>query len=128
MQLLFRAPLNLALYRPVPGCDWKGPGSPKDLAPHLLRSYLDYYNEMCTHLSLDKDAPISRAVEAVGRTFGRPVTVDASSIFADLNLRQAQYITHMPECEFPTGTVAINLKRGRNHLVRAASCSYSLRT
>ena len=40
---------------------------------HLLRSYLDYYNETRTHLSLDKDAPISRAVEAVGRIFDRPV-------------------------------------------------------
>lgn len=40
---------------------------------HLLRSYLDYYNETRTHLSLDKDAPISRAVEAVGRIVGFPV-------------------------------------------------------
>ena len=40
---------------------------------HLLRSYLDYYNETRTHLSLDKDAPISRAVEAVGRVVGCPV-------------------------------------------------------
>ena len=40
---------------------------------HLLRSYLDYYNETRTHLSLDKDAPVSRAIEAVGRVFGRPV-------------------------------------------------------
>lgn len=40
---------------------------------HLLRSYLDYYNETRTHLSLDKDAPISRAIEAVGSVFGRPV-------------------------------------------------------
>ena len=40
---------------------------------HLLRSYLDYYNETRTHLSLDKDAPVSRAIEAVGRIFSRPV-------------------------------------------------------
>jgi hypothetical protein len=40
---------------------------------HLLRSYLNYYNETRTHLSLDKDAPISRANEAVGPIFGRPV-------------------------------------------------------
>jgi transposase InsO family protein len=40
---------------------------------HLLRSYLDYYNETRTHLSLDKDAPISRAIEAVGRIIGRPI-------------------------------------------------------
>jgi transposase InsO family protein len=40
---------------------------------HLLRSYLDYYNETRTHLSLDKDAPISRAIQAVGLIVGRPV-------------------------------------------------------
>ena len=40
---------------------------------HLLRSYLDYYNETRTHLSLDKDAPISRAIQSVGLIFGRPV-------------------------------------------------------
>ena len=40
---------------------------------HLLRSYLDYYNETRTHLSLDKDAPVSRAIEAVGRIVGRPI-------------------------------------------------------
>ena len=40
---------------------------------HLLRSYLAYYNETRTHLSLDKDAPISRAIKAVGRIIGRPI-------------------------------------------------------
>ena len=34
---------------------------------HLLKSYQRYYNEARTHLSLSKDAPISRAVQAVGR-------------------------------------------------------------
>ncbi|WP_373503664.1 integrase core domain-containing protein [Aestuariivirga sp.] len=34
---------------------------------HVLRSYAVYYNEVRTHLSLDKDAPIGRAVQAVGR-------------------------------------------------------------
>jgi len=33
---------------------------------HLLLSYMKYYNETHRHLSLNKDAPISRAVEAVG--------------------------------------------------------------
>ncbi len=35
--------------------------------------YLAYYNETRTHLSLDKDAPIWRAIEAVGRIIGRPI-------------------------------------------------------
>ena len=39
----------------------------------LLRSYLPYYNETRTHLSLDKDAPVSRAVQTFGRIFARPV-------------------------------------------------------
>ena len=34
---------------------------------HLLESYQRYYNEARTHLSLDKDAPVSRSVQAVGR-------------------------------------------------------------
>jgi transposase InsO family protein len=36
---------------------------------HLLASYQRYYNEVRTHLSLRKDAPISREVRAVGRVF-----------------------------------------------------------
>ena len=40
---------------------------------HLLQSYLDYHNETRTHLSLNKDAPVSRAIEAVGRIVGCPV-------------------------------------------------------
>ena len=40
---------------------------------HVLRSYQQYYNETRTHLSLAKDAPIPRAVEAVGRILSRPV-------------------------------------------------------
>ena len=38
---------------------------------HLLRSYLNYYNETRTHLSLD--APVSCAIQTVGRIFARPV-------------------------------------------------------
>jgi hypothetical protein len=34
---------------------------------HVLLSYMDYYNGTRTHLSLNKDAPISRAAEAAGR-------------------------------------------------------------
>ena len=40
---------------------------------HLLKSYQSYYNEARTHLSLQKDAPISRAVEAYGRPLAIPV-------------------------------------------------------
>jgi len=54
---------------------------------HLLRSYLDYYNETRTHLSLDKDAPISRAIQAVGRIVGCPVRVDCITNTCRSNLR-----------------------------------------
>ena len=40
---------------------------------HLLRSYTTYYNETRTHLSLDKDSPLSRTVNRAGCVFCRPV-------------------------------------------------------
>jgi transposase InsO family protein len=39
---------------------------------HVLLSYMTYYNEARTHLSLDKDAPIPRQVQGVGRIFAKP--------------------------------------------------------
>ena len=33
----------------------------------MLHSYMSYYNGTRTHLSLNKDAPTSRAVETAGR-------------------------------------------------------------
>src|SRR5258708_186608 len=40
---------------------------------HVLLSYLKYYNEVRTHLSLEKDAPVSCAVERAGSILCRPV-------------------------------------------------------
>jgi transposase InsO family protein len=40
---------------------------------HVLLSYMNYYNGTRTHLSLTKDAPISRAAETVGRILRRPI-------------------------------------------------------
>jgi transposase InsO family protein len=40
---------------------------------HVLQSYMNYYNETRTHLSLDKDAPLSRTVERAGRILCRPI-------------------------------------------------------
>src|SRR6187397_2796982 len=40
---------------------------------HLLLSYMSYHNEIRTHLSLEKDAPISRAVELAGDILCRPI-------------------------------------------------------
>ena len=38
----------------------------------ILRSYLDYYHESRTHLSLDKDAPVPRPVQSAGRIVACP--------------------------------------------------------
>ena len=40
---------------------------------HVLLSYMDYYNGTRTHLSLNKDAPISRAAETAGRLVYHPI-------------------------------------------------------
>ena len=40
---------------------------------HVLLSYMDCYNGTRAHLSLNKDAPISRAAEAAGRILCRPI-------------------------------------------------------
>jgi len=39
---------------------------------HLLESYQRYYNETRTHLSVGKDAPVSRAVQTVGSIIAKP--------------------------------------------------------
>jgi len=39
----------------------------------ILLSYVEYYNGARTHLSLNKDAPIPRAVQAVGRILPTPI-------------------------------------------------------
>jgi transposase InsO family protein len=44
--------------------------------PHLrriLRSYGNYYNNMRTHRSLNKDAPISRPIQRTGIISSRPI-------------------------------------------------------
>jgi transposase InsO family protein len=38
----------------------------------VLRSYMAYHNEARTHLSLDKDAPVPREVQGVGRIIAKP--------------------------------------------------------
>jgi transposase InsO family protein len=38
----------------------------------VLSSYMTYHNEARTHLSLNKDSPVPRAVQGVGRIFAKP--------------------------------------------------------
>jgi transposase InsO family protein len=40
---------------------------------HVLLSYMKYYNEVRTHLSLEKDAPVPRAIGTVGHILCHPV-------------------------------------------------------
>jgi len=46
----------------------------------ILKSYFDYYERTRTHLSLDKDAPISRSVQPpeIGRIVEVPRSVDCT--------------------------------------------------
>jgi hypothetical protein len=39
---------------------------------HLLNSYQKYYNEVRTHLSLQKDAPFPRTIQTVGHMLAMP--------------------------------------------------------
>jgi transposase InsO family protein len=40
---------------------------------HMLFLYMEYYNRARTHLSLNKDAPVPRAIQAVGRICASPI-------------------------------------------------------
>jgi transposase InsO family protein len=40
---------------------------------HVLLSYMKYYNEVRTHLSLDQDTPVSRTIERTGHILCRPI-------------------------------------------------------
>ncbi len=40
---------------------------------HVLLSYMNYYNETRTHLSLNKNAPVTRVVAKAGRIIARPI-------------------------------------------------------
>src|ERR1700737_4910972 len=57
---------------------------------HLLLSYMNYHNEIRTHLSLEKDAPISRAPELAGRIVGPQFSAGYTTNMSGFDLRQAQ--------------------------------------
>jgi hypothetical protein len=52
---------------------------------------MSYHNEIRTHLSLQKDAPISRAVELAGYILCRPILGGYTTNISGFDLRQAQY-------------------------------------
>ena len=65
------APTDLDLTKPAGRIDC-GDVSNRALC-RILKSYADYYNGVRTHLSLEKDSPVSRAVERAGHIRCRPV-------------------------------------------------------
>src|SRR5712675_309782 len=56
---------------------------------HLLLCYMKYYNGARTHLSLEKDAPVSRAVDRAGTFFVAQPWADCITNMPGFNLRQA---------------------------------------
>jgi hypothetical protein len=57
-----------------------------------MLSHIQYYNEVRTHLSLDKDAPALRCVQRAGHILCRPILVDCITNMCGFDLRQAQEI------------------------------------
>jgi hypothetical protein len=57
---------------------------------HVLLSYMNYYNETRTHLSLDKDAPLSRTVQRAGVFFAFQSWAGCITNIFGFDLRQAQ--------------------------------------
>ena len=53
----------------------------------MLLSYMDYYNATRTHLSFNKDAPISRGADTVGRIICRPILGGLHHQYALIDLR-----------------------------------------
>jgi hypothetical protein len=51
---------------------------------------MSYHNEIRTHLSLENDAPISRAVEPAGTFFAAQFSAGYTTNMAGFNLRQAR--------------------------------------
>ena len=57
---------------------------------HVLSCYIDYYNAARTHLSLEKDTPVARAVQSIGPIQARPVLGGLHHQYARIDLRQGQ--------------------------------------
>ena len=59
----------------------------------ILRSYAGYYNEIRTHRSLNKDAPISRTVQRIGTSNHTPSSADFITITSGFSFRHTQGVT-----------------------------------
>ena len=56
----------------------------------ILRAYAGYYNEIRTHRSLDKDAPVSRPVRRTGIISSCPILADFITNMLGLGFRYTQ--------------------------------------
>ena len=56
----------------------------------ILRSYAHYYNDIRTHWSLNKDAPISRPIQRAGSVAARQSWAASSPLCPDLSFRYTQ--------------------------------------
>ena len=70
---------------------------------HVLLSYMKYHNEVRTHLSLEKDAPVSRAVKRAGPFFAARSWAGCTTNMFGFDLREAQaYLGRPTDKTFPT--------------------------
>ena len=59
---------------------------------HVLLSYINYYGETRTHLSLDKDSTLSRTVKSAGAySFAVQFLADCITNMSGFDLRQARH-------------------------------------
>ena len=59
---------------------------------HALACYAAYYNQARTHLSLNKDAPLSRPIQTIGRIpFHDQSWADCIIIMSGFSFRQGQH-------------------------------------
>ena len=58
---------------------------------HLLKLYQEYYNEVRTHLSLNKDAPVPRSVQAIGCIVAKPLLGGLHHQYVRIDLRLAYF-------------------------------------
>jgi len=77
---------------------------------HVLLSYLNYYNETRTHLSLDKDAPLSRRFRGQGVFFAFQSWAGCITNIFGFDLRQA-LARRLPGAAFFSPTLHRNCKR-----------------
>jgi len=56
----------------------------------VLSGYASYYNQARTHLALQKDAPLHRAVQRSGTVLAIPILVDCTTNTAGYNFRKGQ--------------------------------------